>query len=213
MDLRTWTDRALLCLFDPACVACHAPLTHRRFGPVCEGCWSAVRRPPPTESTRAAGLYDGALRAIIHAFKYKGHVSLARPLGALMREAAGDWLDDAFVVPVPLHPWRSIRRGFNQADLLACELGRPVWRALRRRRLGRPQAGLGAVERRANVSVDTYVMRRHRRDRVPSCVVLVDDVMTTGATADACARVLLEAGVQHVRVLTAARALRGNSRS
>lgn len=124
-----------------------------------------------------------------------------------MREAAGDWLDEAVLVPVPLHPWRSWRRGFNQADLLACALGRPVWRALRRRRLGRPQAGLSAEERQRNVA-GLYVRRRGWPRPVPPRVVLVDDVLTTGATAEACARVLEEGGVRTVRVLTAAVALR-----
>jgi len=207
MAVHRWADRALLFLFDPTCVACQAPLTDRRIGPVCAHCWSAIHPTPPTELARAAGIYEGSLRNIVHALKYGGHASLARPLGALMRDAAGDWLDDAAVVPVPLHPWRSIRRGFNQADLLACELGRPVWRALRRTRLGRPQAGLHAAERRANVSC-LYAMRRVRSRHIPPTVILVDDVLTTGATADACTRVLLEAGVQQVRVLTVARAMR-----
>jgi ComF family protein len=155
---------------------------------------------------RAVGLHEGPLRDIIHAFKYRGQPSLASPLAALMRDAAGSWLEDVVVVPVPLHPWRSWRRGFNQADLLACALGPPVWRSLRRRRLGRPQAGLHADERRANVS-GVYVMRRWHTRPVPDRVVLVDDVMTTGATAEACARVLKQAGVRQVLVLTASRAL------
>ncbi len=174
---------------------------------MCVSCWSSIRRAPETDTARAAGVYEGPLRHIIHALKYSGQASLARPLGALMRDAAGDWLDDAVVVPVPLHPWRSLRRGFNQADLLACALGRPVWRPLRRHRLGRPQAGLHADERRANVS-NVYGLKRFRRRDVPVTVILVDDVLTTGATADACGRVLMEAGVQRVLVLTAARALR-----
>lgn len=207
MGLHIWADRALIALFAPACAACHSPLNPERIGPVCDSCWSSIRPAPEIPEARAAGIYEGSLRQIIHALKYHGHASLARPLGALMREAAGHWLDDAVVVPVPLHPWRSLRRGFNQADLLACTLGRPVWRALRRRRLGRPQAGLHAAERRANVS-NVYVMRRWQLRHIPADVVLVDDVLTTGATAEACARVLMEAGVQRVRVLTAARALR-----
>lgn len=207
MGRHVWAESALIALFAPACAACHSPLDPQRIGPVCITCWSSIRRAPATDDARAAGVYEGPLRHIIHALKYSGQASLARPLGALMQDAAGDWLDDAIVVPVPLHPWRSLRRGFNQADLLACALGRPVWRPLRRHRLGRPQAGLHADERRANVA-DVYVMRRVWRREVPAAVVLVDDVLTTGATADACARVLKEAGVQRVRVLTAARALR-----
>lgn len=207
MNLYRPIDHALLLLFEPACVSCHAPLTVRRTGPVCAQCWSGIQHAPATDEVRAAGLYDGPLRAIVHAFKYRGYVSLARPLGALMRTAAGDWLDDATVVPVPLHPWRSLRRGFNQADLLACTLGRPVWRALRRRRLGPPQAGLSATARAHNLA-DAYRLRGRARGRVPPYVLLVDDVFTTGATARACTDVLHAAGVETVRVLTLARTLR-----
>jgi ComF family protein len=206
--LRLWADRALLSLFDPTCAACRAPLDDHRRGPVCGACWASIRPLPSSlvaGDARAIGLHEGPLRDIIHAFKYRGQASLAAPLGALMREAAGDWLEDVIVVPVPLHPWRSWRRGFNQADLLACTLGPPVRRLLRRRRLGRPQAGLHADERRANVS-GVYTMARRQARRVPDRVLLVDDVMTTGATVDACARVLKQAGVRQVLVLTASRA-------
>jgi ComF family protein len=207
--LSLWADRVLLALFDPACVACRGPLSERRVGPACQACWSSIRKPAPLAAARAAGIYEGPLRSIIHALKYGGHASLARPLGALMREAGGEWLTNAVVVPVPLHPWRSFRRGFNQADLLASALGCPVWRALRRRRLGRPQAGLSAADRALNLT-DTFVLRRRWRRSVPAQVVLVDDVLTTGATAQACVRALVLAGVQDVRVLTAAVALRRN---
>lgn len=207
MGLRTRADHALIALFAPLCAACRGPLDTRRTGPVCATCWSLIRPAPETPAARAAGLYEGSLRQIIHALKYHGHTALARPLGALMRDAAGDWLDDAVVVPVPLHPWRSFRRGFNQADLLACALGRPVWRPLRRRRPGRPQAGLHADERRANAS-NVYGLRRVRRRHIPATVVLVDDVVTTGATVAACAHLLKEAGVERVLALTAARTVR-----
>ncbi len=149
------------------------------------------------------------MRNIVHALKYGGHQSLGLLLGRLMRDAAPGLLTGAdVVVPVPLHPWRALGRGFNQADELARALGPPVWRGLRRRRLGRPQAGLPADARRANVR-QVYAVRRvpGRAARVPASVVLVDDVMTTGATADECSRVLREAGVERIVVLTAARAV------
>jgi ComF family protein len=156
-------------------------------------------------------LYEGAFREIIHAFKYDGRRQLAVSLGRLMREAGDDLLADAdAVVPVPLHPWRMLSRGFNQADDLARHLGPPVWRALRRRRYGPPQAGLTAGRRRANADA-AYGLRplmppSRLRGRV---LVIVDDVMTTGATIDACSRVLLDAGARSVRALTAGRAVAG----
>jgi predicted amidophosphoribosyltransferase len=139
-----------------------------------------------------------------------------------MRDAGGPVLSGAdAVVPVPLHPWRALQRGFNQADDLARALGPPVWRVLARTRHGPPQAGLPAARRHANVRA-AYALRgpgplpgggavwldalaaRRLRNRV---VVLVDDVMTTGATLDACGRVLAAAGVRSVRALTVARAV------
>lgn len=162
---------------------------------------------------RSAGIYDGSLRRIIHAFKYERRRLLAEPLGRLMREAGRDVLAGAdAVVPVPLHPIRVWQRGFNQADDLACQLGLPVWRALRRCRHGPPQAALPAAQRHGNVRTAYAPSRRfrHRSARAhPSIVVLIDDVMTTGATVEACSRVLLEGGVRSVRVLTVARAVAG----
>jgi ComF family protein len=160
---------------------------------------------------RSAGRYHHALRNLIHAFKYDGRRFLSGPLATLLRHQCTDVLStvDA-VVPVPLHHWRRLRRGFNQSDDLARELGLPVWRVLRRVRLGVPQAGLPAAGRQTNV-LGAFGLRRPSSARMTrrlsrATVVLIDDVMTTGATAHECSRVLLEAGVRDVRVLTVARA-------
>lgn len=142
---------------------------------------------------------------------------LAGPLGAMMRAAGADLLHDAdCAVPVPLHPWRRIRRGFNQADDLARQLGVPVVPALWRTRPTAAQMGLSAAERQRNVrhafrlSPLLAQPSRERRlaDRV---VVLIDDVRTTGATLHACAATLLSAGAREVRALTVARAAPPNS--
>jgi ComF family protein len=235
MSLLAQLDQTLLTLFDAACVTCGRPLASDRSGPVCATCWKAVQQlspplcalcaeplvfsastgalcghcqdhAPAFDGARAAGLYTGSLREIVHALKYGRHPLIAPELARRMRHVAGHWLDDACVVPVPLHPWRSWQRGFNQADLIARALGSPVRRLLWRGRLGRPQAGLSAEERRHNVH-GVYRVWWTRRP-LPERVVLVDDVLTTGATADACARALKGAGVREVRVLTAARAVR-----
>ena len=127
-----------------------------------------------------------------------------------MRAAGLDLLSDAdCAVPVPLHPWRRVTRGFNQAADLAARLELPVVHALWRTRATAPQTGLTAIRRRQNVrgafSLSPLPWHRQRHaliaDRV---VVLVDDVKTTGATLEACAQVLQRAGAREVRALTVA---------
>ena len=109
-----------------------------------------------------------------------------------------------WIVPVPLHASRRRARGFDQAADLARHLGLPVSRALRRVRATAVQASLPAARRHANVR-DAFAATRAARDLSGAVVVLVDDVCTTGATLDACARALKDAGIAEVRALTAAR--------
>lgn len=162
---------------------------------------------------RAVGPYEGVLREIIHALKFDQRRSVAARLGTMIRESAEAILADAdALIPVPLHPWRQWRRGFNQATLLASTLDLPVWHALWRRRATSPQAELDAAARRDNVAGAfalaglTPRSRARWRSRVDGkLVVLVDDVQTTGATLEACARVLVAARAREVRAVTAAR--------
>lgn len=142
-------------------------------------------------------------------FKYEGRRSLADPLASLMREAGRPVLEDCdCVVPVPLHPWRRLRRGFNQARDLAERLHRPVVNALWRVRATSSQMALNAATRHTNVR-HAFVLsplvaggaRLHG-----ARVVLVDDVRTTGSTLDECAKVLRRAGATDVRALTVAAA-------
>lgn len=144
--------------------------------------------------------------------KYQGRRSAAATLSALMAEQAFNILEGAdAVVPVPLHAQRERERGFNQADDLARGLGLPVIPLLRRVKSTRAQVDLTAGERRRNVmNAFEFVPGYDRReDRPAQVIVLVDDVVTTGATLEACARVLKQAGVREVRALTAARVSSG----
>lgn len=170
----------------------------------------------PIRAARAIGPYEGVLRDLVHAIKFDRRRSLATPLGAMLRPAADDVLTGAdALVPVPLHPSRHWTRGFNQADDLARVLagGRlPILRALRRARATMPQSALHADARRANVAgaflLNAWTARGDLawESRIGGLtIVLVDDVMTTGATLDAAARVLVQAGVREVRAVTLAR--------
>lgn len=197
---------SILPLTPPFCDRCGDPLpTWRAISIPLARCPRCRRNKPHVDRARAIGAYDGALRAIVHALKYEGRRSLARPLGALMRHRGADMLEGAVcAIPVPLHPSRRRQRGFNQAADLARQLGIPTVAALRRVRATPTQTGLPAARRHRNMR-DAFAVARAARSLRGSVVVLVDDVSTTGATLEACARVLKETGVNEVRALTAAR--------
>ena len=164
---------------------------------------------------RAVGEYDGALRDIIHALKYCGRRSLARPLAVLMRARGAELLAEAdCVVPVPLHWRREYSRGFNQARELCRYLGLPVVEALIRTRHTRAQVELAADRRRPNVAA-AFRLRRGllSRPRISEMkILLIDDVSTTGATLESCAEVLMTAGASEVHALTVARVITRDSR-
>ncbi|MGD0577683.1 MAG: ComF family protein [Bryobacteraceae bacterium] len=154
------------------------------------------------------GLHDGRMRELIHLFKY----SRMRPLAAVL----GRWLAVAYprlerfdaLVPMPLHWWKRLQRGFNQSELLTRELSRrvgvPVLRVARRRRATAAQAGLTHAQRRVNVR-GAFDVPRPASVRGLS-LLLIDDVLTTGSTVNACAGALKRAGAARVSVLTVSRA-------
>lgn len=198
---------AVLPLQPPVCETCGEPLPSWRVVSVESGrCARCRRKPGSIARSRSAGAYDGQLRAIVHALKYDGRRSLAERLAHLMRARGLEVIDGAdLAVPVPLHRSRLRARGFNQAADLARHLGLPVIHALRRTRATPSQADLPASRRHANVR-NAFTPRRGCTV-AGACVVLVDDVCTTGATLEACASVLKQAGAREVRALTAARAV------
>ena len=173
-------------------------------------CGLCIRRPPKFDGTVAALEYEFPTPALVQGFKYRRNMAFGAVLSQLMIETLereyGEKPPLEAIVPVPLHPARQFRRVFNQADVLARDVGRAlgipvIANCLWRTRRTPPQAGLSASNRRRNLR-GAFVCRRSP----PRQLALVDDVLTTGATVSECARVLKRAGTEKVYVWVAARA-------
>jgi ComF family protein len=202
---------------DFLCTNCFAKLP-RAEGPRCEVCWLPVwsevcracpEQQPAFTALRSAFRYADEVRTLVHAFKYRGLSCLAPLLAETMVDAVLDAGFDAdLILAVPMTGMRQRQRGYNQAALLARELGTalglPVGDALRRRRFAGQQAkSATAVERRLNVEGAFEIAGRQTVAGVRFLVV--DDIATTGATLDACSRVLRDAGAREVIAVTLAR--------
>ncbi|HIJ57275.1 MAG TPA: ComF family protein [Deltaproteobacteria bacterium] len=212
----------------PACLSLFIPV-HSPLCPDCgvvfqsnagddHQCEACIKAPKRFHKARAFGIYDQSLMELIHCFKYRGKIQLARAFGAmLLLTFLCFWNENEvdLVVPVPLHKKRFRKRGFNQSHLLI-----KTWESMKiasyrlphmerdvllRQRWTEPQTGLGRKERIRNIKdafkVDAPDQVRRKR------ILLVDDVYTTGATADECSKTLLSSGAERVDVLTLARAL------
>jgi ComF family protein len=162
---------------------------------------------------RAFGIYQGTLMEAIHRLKYGRKTSLSKPLSALAKDTFYQFWDDSSIdllLPVPLHIKRLRERGFNQAHLVNKKWARLEGipfdgLTLSRSRWTEPQTSLTRAERRKNVK-GAFSLRHP--DKVKGLrILLVDDVFTTGATVNECARVLMKAGAEYVDVLTLARAV------
>ncbi|WP_342165824.1 ComF family protein [Methylobacterium sp. SD21] len=168
----------------------------------------AFAQPPVFARARAVALYDDVARGLVHRLKYEDRHDLARPMARMMAGAGRDLIAQAdCIVPVPLHRWRLWRRRFNQAALLARPLadgaGLPFLpHALIRQRATRSQVGLSRAGRAENLSGAFHVPPAEAHRLAGLRVLLVDDVRTTGATANAAARALLRGGAASVDLLT-----------
>jgi ComF family protein len=203
----------------PLCTCCGIPFKSRQGQDhYCGACLSSAKN---FGFARAPLVYDRIITELIHCFKYRGKIQLARPLGELLLTAfMFFWDKDSIdiILPVPLHPRRFRRRGFNQAHLLIrnwpdmaasgfCDffpirIERDV---LIRKFPTAPQTALGRTQRAVNIKNAFDV--NHQETIVDQRVLLIDDVYTTGATVNECGRLLLSRGAQQVDVLTLARAL------
>ena len=195
----------------PLCNSCGVPFEAAGQGGLDSVCGKCREYPPAWSAARAALRYDDQARRILMPFKYGDRIEVARALAPHMaRAGAGLLLQADLLVPVPLHRRRLLSRRYNQAALLAQALsrlsGRPaVLDGLRRVRPTSPLGHRNGAQRRAELAGAIQVRASRVAILADARVLLVDDVLTSGATADACAQVLLAAGAARVDVLAAAR--------
>ena len=200
LDLISW----------PHCPVCGIPYcTDTPPLHLCGDCLAGVHY---FDRARAAGLYKGLLREVIHRFKYGGQTFLVRPLVTMLIPPAKELISlhqIDLIVPVPLHAKRLRQRGFNQASLLAGRLGSAVklpvqYSTLKRSRWTEPQSGLTRSQRAANVKGAFHLTTASETRK--KGILLLDDVLTTGETVNQCVRVLKrDGGAREVVVLAVAR--------
>lgn len=221
-------------LWPPSCIGCGAAVIEPDG--VCAACWQslphitapfcarygvplpfdlgteavsarAITDPPVFRQARGAFLYQGLARDLVHRLKYNDRTELARPMARAMALAGRDLLAEATgLVPVPLHRFRFLGRRYNQAALLARELGRGhdlrvYSECLTRVKSTRPQVGLTRSERAENLAGAFKLVPSERLQVAGQRLLLIDDVMTSAATGNAAARVLMKAGATSVDLL------------
>jgi ComF family protein len=195
----------------PFCACCGVPFEFASPLPDQSLCGECLRETPAFTAARAALSYTSESRALILPFKNRDRTDYAPTFARLMAQAGSALLEKSdVIVPVPLHPLRLFTRRYNQAALLAMSLGKmsgkPVrLQALVKKKITPSQGRLHRGERQRNVAGAFAVNIREIAALTGHSVLLVDDVLTTGATSNACARVLLKTGAKEVHVLALAR--------
>jgi ComF family protein len=194
-------------LGNSGCMTCGLPLAATEA----DSCARCLAEPPGLDRMRAAVAYDELPRSIALRLKYGRKVALARTMARYMAPLRNDALITPLIIPVPLHRRRLWSRGFNQSGLVARELAR-AWdhefdtRMLRRTRPTQPLKGMSHNQRKKAVAGAFDIAQKERisgRD-----IVLVDDVLTSGSTAEACAKALRKAGARRVDLICWARVVR-----
>jgi ComF family protein len=227
---RSILEPLLQFVYPPLCLSCGETLEGRERL-VCESCWQSIETVHAEDDTYRqflakltgdgiiSGLFspfyfekEGKLQAIIHGLKYQGYASLGvkagRKVGELMEAASASPKAD-LLLPVPLHPLKKRERGYNQSELICQGIeqvtGIPVRTdLLRRRKYTVSQTQLSLEERKENVGDAFEVNEKKREDIAGKSFILVDDVITTGSTINACAQALATAGAKSVRVASIA---------
>ncbi|MDT0576624.1 ComF family protein [Croceicoccus sp. F390] len=196
---------------NPSCTSCQRPFASDRTDdePTCASC---RRNAPAYAGVAAATIYGPVSKDLVLALKYNGRIGLAQPLGRMMAARLPTDLQDPLIVPVPLHRWRLWKRGYNQAALLAISIGKARhWRvcvdALQRNRHTSPLGHMSAGERHRALAGAIAVPARRQAQVSQRTILLVDDVVTSGATTDACVHALLSNGAAKVVIACFARAL------
>jgi ComF family protein len=192
---------------DPVCAACGLPFATKTPA-LCRACTEAL---PPWNQARAAMMYNDAARQLILPLKHADRTEIATTLAFHMLRAGRALVDRAeLLVPVPLHRWRLLHRRYNQSALIARALGRLARRAVLADALVRTRATpslgqLSAVQRSALLIGNIEIRPRRHAAITGRAILLIDDVLTSGATARACTRTLLDAGARSIDVLVASR--------
>ncbi|MFB0526380.1 MAG: ComF family protein [bacterium] len=214
--MATFWELLLNFFFPLQCVNCGRLLAADNKERVCGDCWSRViylNRPIDIglslERIWSVAVYDGVLKKLIHQFKYKEKKYLTNPLGKLLVDFVEEYLKEEsfdYIVPIPLEKARQKKRGYNQAELLARVLGEAVNKPIltnlvERRKKTKPQFGLNREERFENL-FGAFEISQSGKGDIPTIagktVLLLDDLATTGATLDECAKVLKGVGVSEV---------------